>query len=305
MGGWMSRGRRRSDRRRGASIPLLSMVAVAAVIAPPVLTQTYPVAGTAGVARDGVLTPDGSDSYTYEGSLGAVEARALASDNSVNLRTLFWPVKRLGGLPNNQQSCATFSSASSWMAQQGVALRIRRTPVGGVTGITVTKNIWFGATWIFNVHAWDGTPTLHPLASFNLESVFLDPDGAPRPFPWTLCARIIGAQITVKGWLTGSAEPEWGDENFGGTSTLAVDPAVRGLAGWYIGHLPPGGSAEFTDLRTWSIAPGTAPAPSTTLSMFGSSPPSGPGASVTVRGPAVASPDADGGPVSPATGPVA
>ncbi len=277
-------GRVRTPRSGRAHRWTQSTAIAAVLVVTPMLTQTYPITGSTAPSGTAVLTPDGTDAYTYEGTVGTMDANALAVDQSVNLRTVFWPVSGTVRLPKDEQSCATFASESAWYAQEGVALRLRRATNGGVSGITVTKNVWFGATWIFNVHRWDGTSTLHPAGSFDLGSVLRLPDGSPRPFPWTLCARIIGAQITVKAWPADSPEPAWGDVRYGGTRTLSVDPTVHGVAGWYVAHLPPGGSARFTDLRTWSIdATGGAPDPATTLQAFGAAPNVAPGGTITVR----------------------
>lgn len=265
-----------------------STALTAVLVVSPILTQTYPISGSTAPTGTAVVTPDGTAAYTYEGAVGSMKASALSGDRSANLRSMFWPISGLSALSHDEQSCATFASESTWSAQEGVALRIRRAASGGISGFTVTKNIWFGATWIFNVHWWDGTPTLHAAGSFDLGSVFRLPDGTPRPFPWTLCARIVGSQLDVKAWPSASPEPAWGDARFGGTRSLSAYPDARGVAGWYVAHLPPGGSAQFTDLRTWSIdATGVVSDPATTLQAFGSAPNIAPGGTITVRGSAV------------------
>lgn len=267
----------------------LGSTAIAAVlVVTPILTQTYPVTASTAPSGTAVLTPDSTDAYTYEGAVGTINVGALSGNTAADLRTVFWPVSGLSGVPHDEQSCATFANETTWSAQEGVALRVRRAASGGVSGFTVTKNVWFGATWIFNVHWWDGTPTLHPAGSFNLGSVFRLPDGRPRPFPWTLCARVVGAQLTMKAWPSDSPEPAWGDERYGGTRSLSGYPDAPGVAGWYVAHLPRRASAQFTDLRTWAIdATGGTSDPATTLHAFGSVPNIAPGGSVTVRGSAV------------------
>ncbi len=82
----------------------------------------------------------------------------------------------------NEQSCATWSSQTAGHDQEGAVLRL--SSIHGVTkGITVTKNIWLGATWIFNVHVWD-TPAAQvgtQIAAFDLTSTFRAGSSAVTP----------------------------------------------------------------------------------------------------------------------------
>ena len=125
----------------------------AGVLIPPVAFRTYPAPSSPGLAGGGVLTPDAGDSYTYSSSTGAMDAAALPSNSSGNLRTVFWPTHAFA--TQNEKTCATWAAESTWQAQQGAALRVNVQRDGAVRAVTVTKNVWVGATWIFNVHVWN------------------------------------------------------------------------------------------------------------------------------------------------------
>lgn len=213
--------------------------------------QTYFPTST-GPGANTVLTPDQTDSYTFSPSTGALSATALDTNTGGNLRAAFWPSD--GPNVAEQQTCATWSSASSNYIQQGAALRIAQS--GGVTrAVTVTKNIFFGAVWIFNFHVFDTSksPAFSQFGSVNLQPEF-DPSGDPtRPaaLPWHLCARILNGSVDMKAWLEGEAEPLWGDTVHGGSAALPSAAPASGQAGWYIGHLQPSQNAQFTALAAW------------------------------------------------------
>jgi|GEM_PF-3201341 hypothetical protein len=244
-------------RRDGGLVPaaLRSIAMMSIVIAPQLPTLTYPLPTSGGVTERGVLTSDGTDAYTYSSTTGTMNAAALGTNQSGNLRTLFWPSRTRRRL--DDLSCATWSRASTWQSQQGVALRLSRNVNGVTHALTVTKNIWDGATWIFNVHAWDTgkEPVMTQLASFDLSSVFRLPDGSARAFPWRMCARVVGAELQFKAWVASDPEPNWGAVGFGGQVALEAALIRPGRAGWYIGHLPSGATADFTELGTWVLEP--------------------------------------------------
>ena len=127
---------------------------------------------------------------------------------------------------------------------------------GGTKAITITKNVWFDANWIFNVHVWDtsASPVATLIASFDLGSV-LYPGGSYVPYPWSICARVIGNVVDFVVWPTGSPQPSWGDPAYGGAVTLPPGFEDAGHAGWYAGHLQPGEHAGFQDLVATPIGP--------------------------------------------------
>ena len=150
-------------------------------------------------------------------------------------------------MAENEQSCATWSSESSNINQEGAALRISEAADGAGRAITVTKNVYFHAGWIFNVHVWDTATTGvgTQIGSFDLSSVFR-PGGSQVPLPWNLCARVVGPTVSFIAWPATEQPPAWDDATHGGSVTLPNGWDSVGAAGWYIGHLQPGDSATFT-----------------------------------------------------------
>lgn len=196
-----------------------------------------------------LLTPDGDDSYAYRRSGPDLRVTPLPTNTSSNLRNLFWPASAPSTTDGG--SCSTWTSQSDGTyIQQGTALRVRTDADGDVArAITVTKNIAYGVIWVFNVALWDtskSTPRTG-IAQVNLKAV-----AAGKPYPWHLCARAIGTTVTLKVWVGDEPEPEWGDLSHGGSTTVPQEWVYPGMAGWYIGHLPPGGFAAFSDLETWT-----------------------------------------------------
>lgn len=154
-------------------------------------------------------------------------------------------------------SCATWTSDSNWRNQEGAALRVH--PVaGGVKAITITKNIWFSANWIFNVHVWDSSrsPVATQIASFDLAATFF-PNSQLRPFPWTLCAKVVGNSVSFVVWPSTEVQPSWDDPTHGGSVTLPAGFSDPGAAGWYIGHLEAGNRADFSGLSAGPILTGS------------------------------------------------
>ncbi len=211
------------------------------------LVLTYDASSGTG-QRTAVLTPEGRDAYTFASSAGAMDARALDSNQGGNLRTVFWP----DGAPavTDSQSCAVWTSQRGDIVQQGAALRIQA-GFGRVRALTVTKNIYYGASWIFNFHTWD---TTRPVAFESFGAVELPRfryGNATVPLPWHFCARVEGNAMEFKVWRYGEREPAWGDRSYGGRATVPGGWGSQGTAGWYIGHLRAGDSARFDGLRTW------------------------------------------------------
>ncbi len=216
----------------------------------PAATLTV-VTGTPLSVR--TLTPDGADTSSITLTGGVVAMSAPDTNNALsNLRSVFW---RTGeSRPTDQGACATWQDASSGLVQEGLALRVRDTPGGATRALTVTKNTIYGVQWVFNVHTWDSSAAdpFTALGQFDLSDVVTTPDGY-EPLPWRVCARAVGDRFTVKVWLPDrEAEPAWDDPVHTRTTTVPAEDVVAGAAGWYVGHLPAGGSAHYTDLLTWS-----------------------------------------------------
>ncbi len=193
------------------------------------------------------LTADSSDvfSFTADAPDTAV-ARAGSENVSGNTRVVFTRTDDLGSI--DDQTCGTWESDAGGINQEGAALRVH--PVdGGVKAITVTKNIAFGATWIFNVHVWDTSrlPVATQIASFDLGTTFR-PGQVVRPLPWRLCARTDGSVVSFIVWPSSHPQPEWNDPAHGGSVVLPSGYAGAGTFGWYVGHLLATDEAAFGDL---------------------------------------------------------
>lgn len=230
----------------------LTAAAVFALAAVSVLS--FPSPGVAGPPesanlRVAVLTADFTDSLRFDAAPGRIQAITAPTNGHTNLRSVFWwsdaPVE------TDATSCATWVDESDPLAQPGAALHITDGPNGSVQAITVTKNVYIGGPWIFNVHVWNSeTGRMEPTASIPVRSLLLDDDGYRlRPLPWRLCARTQGTTLSFKVWPTALPEPAWGDEAVGGSVTLPADAPQSGASGWYVGHLRPGMVATFADLR--------------------------------------------------------
>lgn len=189
-------------------------------------------------------------------------ARAGTDNVSGNTRVVF--THPADPATTDSQTCGTWSSDAGSFDQEGAALRVH-TVDGGVKAITVTKNVVFGAKWIFNLHVWDTSrlPVAIQIGAFDLSPVFY-PNQTLRPLPWSMCARTEGSTVSFVVWPSSQARPAWNDAASGGSVTLPSGYGDRGAFGWYVGHLRASDEASFRDLDVGSI-PGAAGAPSQTL----------------------------------------
>ncbi len=233
----------------------IRLTAVAVLVLAGVSVVSFPSPGAAGPSdppelRVAVLTPDFTDSLSFDAAPDRIQAIAAASNSHTNMRSVFWwsdaPVE------TDATSCATWTDEAGTLTQPGAALHLTEGPRGSVQAITVTKNIYFGGPWIFNIHVWDSdTGRMDRLDSVPVRSLLVDNDEARvRPLPWRLCARTRGSELSFKVWPTASAEPPWDDSRFGGTIALPADAPASGASGWYIGHMSPGTVSTFSDLTT-------------------------------------------------------
>ncbi|HEX2576621.1 MAG TPA: hypothetical protein VHK88_09760 [Aquihabitans sp.] len=225
----------------------------------PELVLTYDGTSTAPI-QTAVVNADGLDRYQYLSTAGSMAVGTFPDNDSSNLRTVFWP----SSVPvvADSQSCATWTRQSGPFVQQGAAFRIRRSN-GRVQAITVTKNVWLGANWGFNFHTWDTARSGPPSQHFGGKEIpGLRAGDRAVAFPWHFCARVLNGAIEFKVWTNGMAEPAWGDPNWSGKGTIPAGWEAPGTTGWYIGHLAPGDTARFDDLRTWRYQ--AAPPPTTT-----------------------------------------
>lgn len=233
--------------------PVRIVVVVVLVLA-GVSVLSFPSEGSASPSPDPVVrawipTPDGSDGYAIDARPDAITVSANPGNRGGNLRAILWPEH--GPVVADATECVTWSRASSPTVQEGVALRVAPQPDGTVTAVTVTKNVFVGLNWSFNVHVWDGTGVGREIGYFVLESAFREPAGGrpARPLPWRMCVRTRGDLLEVLVWPLADPAPRWGDPRYGGTLRLPASVAPRGVSGWFVGHVGPGMSVEYTDLH--------------------------------------------------------
>jgi hypothetical protein len=202
---------------------------------------------------DATLYLSGSDTYVYQRSGGDLAISAAATNTSEETRQAYFPEN--GPLVAAEQSCETWTSATSGGNQQGIALRVAPTVDGlGTRAITVTKNVIYGVWWTFNVHVWDSTSS-HPftlIGQFN-ESSILRSNIIQNSDPWHVCARVDGSLFQFIVWSGTNQQPSWDDASAVQQVTLPAGWDYPGRAGWYIGHLNAGDVDTFTDMQTWSL----------------------------------------------------
>jgi len=227
----------------------------------PERVVTYNASSGAG-AVTAVLTPDSADGYSYDSSAGAMQTAALSGNTSGNLRTLFWP----GGAPavTDSESCAVWASQRGDLVQQGAGLRHhvrqhRTHPCSHRHQEHLLRRVDPELPHVGH----ERSQPFEQIGSVNLESLLRTSTGAIVPLPWLVCARVIGEQFEVKVWLNGESEPAWGDSRHGGSVTVPAGWTYAGQAGWYIGHIPPGGNADFTNLATWKYEESSSPSSTT------------------------------------------
>lgn len=212
------------------------------VAAGVILGSVTAALGAAGPFGTRVLTADGGDTYVNLSSVRTnLVVVAPGTNSGSNTRVTYWhsstPIAA-GGI-----SCATWDSFPV-TAQPGLAHNI--SPAGG---LTVTRNVWGGAYWVFNVHTWlpngTGGYAFTQVAQMDWGTVI--GAGTPETLPWRVCSWLSGTSLRVKLWFPSSEpEPSWADPDR--TRSATVPSTAPGRGGWYVGHLPPGGAMVMTAL---------------------------------------------------------
>jgi hypothetical protein len=231
-----------------AVVIVMSLVLVAAAC-DKVRVQTYGPTNTSSTNK-AVLTADGPDQYRFVSVPASTAVGALDNSGGGNLRQAFWPADN--PVVPDSESCAIWGAQTGDLVQQGAALRIRQDG-NRIRAITVTKNIFYKATWIFNFHVWDSaqSPAFTIIGATDLSAELVHA-GVTTPLPWHFCARVIDNKVEFKVWpVAEPLEPAWGDPTHGGSATLPAGWTAPGKAGWFIGHLQPHDTAVFTDLSTY------------------------------------------------------
>lgn len=211
----------------------------------------------------GVLTADGADATTFmPGAGGTVTVTGQGSGDGSNLRMVWWADAAPASV--DSQVCSTWTAAEGGSVQPGLALRVRTEPAG-TRAITVTNNILYAARWSWNVHLWEPGSTKLNLINQAILPIF----GSSRkvfgsatyevsPRPWRMCARAVGAVVQFKAWPLSwtPVEPAWGDPRYGAAYRLPPEWVYPGRTGWYAGHVGPGETMTFDDLRVWAVRGG-------------------------------------------------
>lgn len=264
-----------TDARRGAHRcrwgTALIVVVVALSACEPAMPDGIgaPVEGPVPAPRFAMsyLTRDGSDRFDLNGGTGTMVASAPSSNQRGNTRALV--VSEQTPASFDQESCAAWTDVQGSFVQQGVALRVRQES-GGPRAITVTRNIFGGAGWIFNVHVWAPGRGFEMIGQEDLRDVVGSPsEGGHRPFPWHICARAVGDRVEFKVWTGTEPTPAWGNARHGGVYQLPVGWVYAGRPGGYVGHLPPDGSASSARLRTADYPRPRADAEAVTRALYG------------------------------------
>jgi hypothetical protein len=203
-----------------------------------------------------VLTPDGTDTF----SLGTTNSKGLImiapqTNTGVNLRQVMWRNTTAGNQKLlNSQTCATWTSESTDMLQEGLALRIfHNDKTGRTKGLTLTKNTIYGIHWVFNVMSWDsnrGAESWTGIQQFDMSSIMFAPNATTmKPMPWRVCARAQNNTFSFKIWFPNEMkEPKWSDKTYVRSVAIPRQFMIPGYTGWYIGHIPANGSAEYSNM---------------------------------------------------------
>ena len=250
---------KRTSRRGVRLAVLVASVALVTTACQRTETVLYDNSKTPNLAMH-YVSRDGSDRYLLRVGVGALRVDAPRTNHATTqgsaTRTVIWPPSTRA--VTDQQSCSTWKDARGDWAQQGIALRVR---IDGsrFRTIVVAENIYYGANWQMNVYTWDSgrSPYFKTHGAVSLRGPFAS-GNRPRPLPWKVCARVEGRVVTVKGWRGDEAEPGWTNPDHTGKVTLPAEWVFAGKAGWYTGHIPPGGTIGMSGLRTsaWETSPG-------------------------------------------------
>jgi len=188
----------------------------------------------------------------YSSRSGSVDVSAPSVNTDSNNRGAFWPA---GQSPTRDgETCTRWKAEDHGTEvvaniQEGAALRVRTNRDGSVDAITVTRNVWFDGSWIFNVNMWHVTNTFDPglttVLGANLHAVF----GKVPRLPWDICAKVEGSKLSFVVWPSRQTRPAYGDVTHGGTVSLPSNEVYAGHFGNYVGHLAPGQSIDYDQMK--------------------------------------------------------
>jgi hypothetical protein len=200
------------------------------------------------------LTNAHDDHYVLTARDGQLTFQAPKTNKSIGTRQAFWPSGQ--GRSVDGEACVTWSLQNgtvdpAGISQEGVVLRVA-TKGGRTRAVSVTKNIFEGYIWIFNIHVWDTANERHPykeIGAKNLADMVWTPK-AVNPLPWNLCARTRGRTLSFVVWSGSGPKPSYTDPKASRAITLPRDYVYAGNFGGYLGHLHPGDSVTFSSLST-------------------------------------------------------
>lgn len=195
------------------------------------------------------LTRDKADYFVFSPKADSVIVRAPESNTGSNSRVWFW--RKDAPFSANQQSCATFGD-SPWPTQEGVVLRLR-IGNGEGRGITVMKNVFGDPTPVFNVHVWDTSKPVDGGRFTLVSSSDMSAVLSASSYPWSMCARVVGSEVTFKVWPANQATPSWNDTTHVRSTTLPPGWGAPGVPGIYVGHVSAGRTATFSGLSTEAL----------------------------------------------------
>ncbi len=209
--------------------------------------------------RHASLTTQNWATYDYQVGTDTVTASMPAGVTDPNIREVFWRADTEPAV--DDQTCITWDQTSASVQggpiQPGLAMRIASVGAHneGLRAVTLTENVLYAGTWLFNVHVWD---TRFPvpmklLRTFDVSRVvgrIATIDGRATNLmvqpPWHLCGRIVGDTFTFKVWTRDNPEPSWQNPHQVFSVQLPPGWDYAGYSGGYIGHLHPGQSATAT-----------------------------------------------------------
>ncbi len=234
----------RWTRRAAVAAVAASLAATAACAGPAVETASTQVGPSTCISR---VTPDCTE-YSYRSPAPGTVVVTAAPSTAIDNREFFWDPN--GPVATDLTVCATFVNGRG-LDQQGVVLRLNLLPGDRVTGITVTRNVWEYAFDVFNFHVWDSAA--HPSDPFTQFGSTVVPTLPERPavYPLHLCARTVAVTDAVQFvvWTAGRSRPAWGTPGHSGQATIPSGAPGSGRGGWFAGHLTPGTSTTYADLR--------------------------------------------------------
>lgn len=190
------------------------------------------------------VTPDGP-AYTITG--GTYSFTATNTNSGSNEREFIYAAG--AATETNSSECETWQNGQG-ITQNGVAFHAAQV-AGGWDGVVLERNIWDNAYWEFVIiyfHTADPGNTFTVGQEINLGS-YLGESTATDVYPLSICANITGDTLSFAIAKQGDTMPALGTVGQGGTITLdASEYPAAGMTASYIGHIPPGDSAQVTNI---------------------------------------------------------